>query len=807
MKVLLPAIVLLLLSTTSFAQTNSASVSGKVIDNYNHPASSASVSLFRVKDSTVSKAAITNNDGDFVINNIKPGKYFISVTSVGLKKSASAVFELKEKQSYFLAPIKLIQNDKRLSDVNVDSKRPIIETTPDKVIYNVENSINATGSNAFELLQKSPGVTIDKDENIFLKGKNGVRIYIDGKISQIAGKYLAEYLKAINSADIESIEMISNPSAKYDASGNAGIINIRLKRNKNFGTNATISAGVAIAHTPKENSSFNFNHRNKWINFFATYSNNFGKRRTFFDLYRIQNDTVYDQHSINETHPRIHNFKTGMDVFIDPKNTIGFIINGNFHTNDLNTTGSTVISKNNSSAPTKILYASDLQPVKRSNMNYNINYRYVNKSTELDIDGDAGFYRSTAQSYQPNEYRDPVTNALINEKIYQNYTPTDIDIKTIKADFVTLIKKGKLEIGGKYSNVETKNTFDFYNVINGSNMMDSSRSNKFNYTENVNAAYVNYSTPLSNKLNIRAGIRIENTVSEGNLISYHPQPDDDVKRNYLDLFPSGGISFTADKNNSFNLSYSRRIDRPNYEDLNPFENKIDELTYQKGNAFLRPQYTNIIELTHTFMSRFNTTLSYSHIKDYRANIIDTTENNRVYRTVKNLASQDIYNLNITAPFPITKWWNAFFTFNGYRSLYKADFGIGKIINAEVYAYSFFSQQIITLKEGLTFEVSGSYNSPNIYGGTFKTDGSGNADAGLQLMLFEKKGSIKVSYTDIFQTLKFRGVSNFGGAYIIFDSRGETKQLRINFTYHFGNRQVKASQHKTGIEEENKRLNQ
>jgi len=368
----------LLVNANCIAQNNLASISGKIIDDKGGPAPSASVALFIFKDSSLNKVVITSNDGEFEMEDLKPGKYFITVTSVGFKKGGSKSFELKAKQSYFLAPITLSTYNTKLTDVNIQSKKPMIEVTADKTIFNVEGSINATGSNAFELLEKSPGVTIDKDDNISLKGKNGVRVYIDGKISQISGKDLSEYLRSINSADLEAIEMISNPSAKYDASGNAGIINLRLKKNKNFGTNGSISAGGAFAHSPKANSSFNINHRDKTINAFASYSNSFGMRRQFFNLYRIQNDTIYDQHTINYSDPHVHNFKTGMDFFINAKNTIGFIVNGNFNSNTYTNDGYALIMKNGLTSPQKILFASGEQKAERSNLNYNISYRYAN---------------------------------------------------------------------------------------------------------------------------------------------------------------------------------------------------------------------------------------------------------------------------------------------------------------------------------------------------------------------------------------------------------------------------------------------
>lgn len=807
MKKLLTILLFFLLAKfAGFSQSLTTSVAGLVKDEAGMNIPGASVALLSFKDSSLTIATVTSSNGLYQLKSLPPGKYFLSVSSVGYKKTNSGIFELKENQSLLFMPVILPLDRSQLTNINIQGKKPMIEVTSEKTIFNVEGSINATGSNAFELLQKSPGVTIDKDDNIILKGKNGVIIYIDGKPSQMSGKDLAEFLRSINSADLEVIEIISNPSAKYEASGNAGIINLRLKKNKNFGTNGSISAGVAFANTPKLNSSFTLNRRDSTINVFGSYSNNFGRRRTFFNLYRIQNDSIYDQHTINFSQPHIHNFKTGMDLSVNAKNTIGFIVNGNFNSATYSNNGSALIMKNGMRSPQKILFASGVQEIERSNLNYNINYRYYNNGSELLIDGDLGKFRSKAISLQPNQYKTP-SGTLLEERIYRNNTPTDIDIEAVKIDFETPVSKGKFGVGGKYSNVRTKNVFDFYNVISGVDYMDNARSNKFNYTEKIQALYFNYNSPLGSQWSMRAGVRMENTISEGNLISTMPQPDNDVKRKYLDLFPSGGLTYNPNEKNSFNLSYSRRIDRPNYEDLNPFENKIDELTYQKGNAFLMPQYTNIFEFTHSFDSRFNTALSYSHIKDYRTNIIDTTEKNRVFRTVKNLASQDIFNINITVPVDINKWWKLFFTGNAYRSLYKADFGVNKKLDVKVYAYNLYTQQTFTITEGFTLEISGNYTSPAIWGGSFKTDAIYSADAGLQKVLFNKRANLRVSYTDIFQSLKFRGVSDFGGAYLDVSGRGESTQLRINFTYRFGNNQLKAArQHKSALEEENNRIN-
>jgi len=806
MKLITTLTILLFSAQGLLAQTNTQ-VSGKIAGENNSPLSSATVVLLKAKDSSLIKSAVTNSSGIFKMISLKPGSYFISATSVGYEKNSSAIFTITEGQDFNTPAVTLSRISKSLSGVTIEAKKPMIEVRADKTVFNVENSINATGSNAFELLQKSPGVTTDKDDNISMQGKNGVKIYIDGKPSQMSGADLAAYLRSVNSADIESIEMITNPSAKYDASGNAGIINIRLKKNKNYGANGNFATGVAFGHTPKYNNSLSLNYRNKKINIFSNYSNNFGHYRNLFNLYRVQNDSTYDQHSVNLNNNKSNNVKAGIDYSINSKNIIGVMVTANFNNSTSSTNSNTVISPNNTGTPNRILYASNDLPGNRNNVDYNINYHFADTAGRtLDVDADLVNFRRRGSSYQPNYYRDPFTNALLDEKIYSNNTPTNIDIYTAKIDYEQPFYQGKLGFGGKLTDVKTKNTFDFYNVNGGTPVKDMDRSNKFNYDENVKALYVNYNRPLSKKTTIQAGVRMENTKSEGDLISNVSQPDNTVKRNYTDFFPSGAITYKLNEKNTFNLNYSRRIDRPGYQDLNPFEDKLDELTYRKGNAFLNPQYTNSFQLSHTFLYKYVTSISYSHIKDYFAQIIDTVQN-KSFITQKNLAQQNIFSLNFSAPVTIAKWWNSFATLNAYHSAYLANFGVGKKINVNVDALSIYTQQSFSIKKGPTFELSGFYNTPSVWGGTFKSSALGSVDVGVQQKLFKGTGTIKVSFTDVLNTLHWKGISDYGGSHLEASGHFESQQLKINFAYRFGNKLVKAArQRKAAAEDENKRLN-
>ncbi|MBK7883233.1 MAG: TonB-dependent receptor family protein [Chitinophagaceae bacterium] len=602
--------------------------------------------------------------------------------------------------------------------------------------------------------------------------------------------------------------MISNPSARYDAQGNAGIINIKLKKNRKYGLNGSVSAGLNVGLTPKTNSAISLNYRNKKSNWFSNYSNNWNENESDFYLFRTQFDSSYDQTSKQHSQGWSNNLKVGADFFLTKTQTLGFIATGN--TSDMeNYTQSRTPIRNIADGKTgQILYASNTLPSKNRNGNFNVNYRLADTAGhELNIDADYGMYRNRRSSYQPNAYYSSYPEKFLYERNYKNRTPADINILSAKIDYETPFKKGKFGVGIKFSDVKTDNTFDFYNTIGNADYIDSGRSNSFSYKENVNAAYVNYNRPVNQKWAIQTGLRVENTISDGKLtrVDGLPQTDDRVKRNYIDFFPSAAITFTQSMNHIFNLTYSRRIDRPNYQDLNPFENKLDELTYQKGNAFLRPQYTNSIEMTHTYKYRFNTTVSYSHIKDFRAQLIDSAEKTRSYITQRNLASQDIYNINFSLPFQITKWWSLYTNINAFHSFYKADFGEGKKVDLKVNSASIYMQQSFTIGGGYTGELSGFYSAPSVWAGTFRSKGIGNLDMGIQKQLFNGKGNFKVSYTDLLRTFKWAGTSDFGVSYIKVRGNWESQQLRMNLTYRFGSNEVKAArQRKTAAEEESKR---
>lgn len=799
------------LFSTAFASKETGNISGKVLGNDNEPLSFANVLLFSTKDSLLIKVEYTTDDGSFELANITPGSYWVTVTYVGLPDFNTNPFELTQGQNLKLPEIKLVSKGVQLAEVTVTARKPLVEVRPDKTIFNVEGSINATGSDAMELLRKAPGVVVDNNDNIMLNGKNGVRIYIDGKPSQLSTQDLAAYLKTLQSGDIESIEIITNPSSKYEAQGNAGIINIRMKKDKRLGANANVNLGYSVGQKQQYNGSLSGNYRNKNLNTFGSYSYYDGENTNYMNLYREQGGRFYDQRSPSGGGWQSHNFKLGTDFFLNNFNTLGFLVNGNRSENNWGSNSYTKIGQIGSNVVDSTLFAGSNSDGTRDNYNFNINYRFDNtKGIVWNMDADYGFFKNNGEEFQPNEYRSGEGgegSPVLREKIYSNTTANNIDIATFKLDHERPFLKGQLGAGAKFSYVKTDNDFNFFNVIENNPIVDPDRTNRFVYKENVNAAYANYSRQFG-KFGIQGGLRIEQTNSNGELTAMKPTNDPPVDLHYLDFFPSGGVTWQAHPKHSLQLTYSRRIDRPSYQDLNPFEGRLDELTFEKGNPFLTPQYTNNFQLNHTFNHMYNTSLSYSRTTDLITRLVDIDSRDTAasFITWKNLAKQNNLSLTFSAPVQITKWWNFFMNLSGYYTHNEADFGEGKIVDLKAAAFNGYGQHTFTLPYDMAVEVSGWYNSPSVWGGTFEMDAMWSMDAGVQKKLLKGKGNLKVSVSDIFKSNTWGGTSRFGALFMNVGGGWDSRRLRVNFTYLIGNDQVKSARRRsTGLEDEKGRI--
>ncbi|ODT35094.1 MAG: TonB-dependent receptor [Niabella sp. SCN 42-15] len=786
-------------------QGNAQKISGAVLDADGTPLQNASVALLNQKDTSVVKLAVADLKGTYVFDGFAPGKYLIRANFVGYERGYSNHFEITTTD-VTVEPIVLQKTTTQLTGVTVTARRPLVEVKADKMVVNVEGTVNATGNDGIELLRRSPGVMVDKDDNISLAGKSGTVIYIDGKPSPLRGADLAAFLRSLQSSSVESIEIITNPSAKYDAAGNAGIINIKLKKDKSLGTNGSVNAGYNQGFYPKFNGGFSLNHRNKNVNLYGNYNFYDGKNHTEQAIFRAQGDSTFDQNGVMTLNRTSHNFKAGADFFVSRKSTVGIMANGTLAENGFNNRGPMEIAYKPTGVVDRILLTSTDMKGKRNNVNFNANYRYADTSgRELNLDADYGFYKNSSEQFLPNIYYKADGTTELYRNVYRMIAPTNIDLFAFKADYEQKLGKGKIGFGGKSGYVKTANDFRRYDVINNTDVLDQSRSNQFNYKEYVNALYATYNRAFKGYA-IQLGLRAENTNSDGRSVNEFLNYDETLHRNYTDLFPTASVTFNKNPMNQFTVAYGRRIDRPSYENLNPFEFKLNDYLYMRGNTELKPQYTNSFSITNVFKYKLTTKLDYSHVKNMFAQVIDTTEGSKAFQTTRNLASQDVVSLNVSYPF-MYKQFMSFSNLTGNYSKYKADFGDGRTVDLDNFGLQYFVQntQKFGKKKDWTAELTGLYISPFVWQGMFKGKSMGGVDLGLQKNILAGKGTLKTSVTDIFNTMRFRGESDYGGAYNNVLAKWESRQFKVNFTYRFGSAQIKAArQRKTAAEDERTR---
>jgi iron complex outermembrane receptor protein len=793
----------------SWAQTASpqAKVSGTLQDLQGKPMDYASVSLLKAKDSTAIGGTLTTETGTYVFEHVKPDTYIIKITEVGYGTVVSTPFRIIDSTKSVMVPLlKMKATTNQLNTVTITAAKPLIEHLADKTVVNVAGSVLATGNTAMDVLERAPGVTVDKDDNISLKGKQGVTVMINDKLTYLSATQLATLLRSTDAGTIQSIELITNPSAKYDAAGNSGIINIKLKKNKLEGTNGTVSFTAGVGTYVKQSENFSINHKQGNLNVYANFSRGDIPSARVIDIDRKVVDTngvatYFKQSSFMPQVTHYNNYSLGADYDISPKNTIGFAVNGYFNTDDQSNTNNTYISSTPNGAPDSSQRTVSSVPQQYKNITFDLNetYKIDTLGQELSFDADYSQFNNNSNAYY-DTYYSPVNGVTQMPTLLRNQTPATIYIRAAKVDYTKpLTKSLKLETGAKYSDVKTDNNLNAQLADStGTYVNDALQTNRFIYDEKIAAAYVNF-TKTYKDFSVELGLRAEYTSSRGDLVTQ----DSIDTRKYLNLFPSLFLHRTFNDKNELNFSYSRRIDRPDYSDLNPFVYYLDQYTYSEGNPFLRPQYTNNFELDYTYNKNLNLSLNYAHTIDAIQEIILTNVVQKAsYETHLNISSQDSYSFSINTPFTITKWWTGNFDGNLYRLQFKSDTLAGGNLNNGQTAYNLKLTQTFIFA-GFRAEVFGNYQSAFTYG-IYEIHPRYYVDAGISRSFDNKKFNVKFSVDDIFNTRTNNLDINYTSDDISIRQKSETRIARLSLTYNFGNSNIQKREHKTALQDESQR---
>lgn len=797
---------LLMLMTCADIDLYAATIRGVVKDKNGVALAGVSIVLLKDDNKTLAIADLTNDAGMFVLDGIANGSYYLKATMAGFDIYESGMLAIDGKDVE-LPLIQLQPQNTTLKEITVKAQKPFIEVKPDKIVVNVENSIVSAGSSVLDVLGRSPGVKVDQNDNISLKGKQGVTIMIDGKIMPVSGGDLANILKSMPSGTIDKIELISNPGAKYDAAGTAGIINIKTKKDQKIGWNGSANLAYGQGVYAKYNGGINLNYRNKKFNVFANYS--YANRYWFNHLMlnrRFYTPSgslafVYDQDNYSLFDFRNHIASTGIDYNISKNTTVGMSVNGG-------------INKFNPKADNA---SKALGPNLETIYNFNTTGRHKNKydnlasnvylrhsfdsaGRELSVDADYARYSNTSNQNFVTTYTNTEGGQYMPDYYMKSYLNGVTQIRSLKADYSNpLPNKMKLDAGIKTSYVTADNEPLFYEKNATDYVLDTTRSNHFLYTENVNAAYVNFSKDWD-KWSTQIGLRAENTNVQAKQITLNSTYD----RNYTQLFPSVALQRHVNEKNDIGLTLSRRIERPNYDQLNPFKFFIDKTTYKEGYPYLNPASSYSAELSHTFKQKFVTTLTYSITSNVLVEVIQPseTEDSVTVQTTKNLKRMSFYGISGAYPFQITKWWSNVTNFNIYYSFYEGFIANTNLSNGAP-TFDIYTTNSFILPKDYSAEVSFFYQAPQVYG-FMDVKANWMLNAGIQKNMFDKKATIKVNVQDIFWKAYPRGTSTYTGYVEDFTATRDTRVATITFTYRFGNKSIAQVRRRSGGAEDEKR---
>ncbi|MCH7411325.1 outer membrane beta-barrel protein [Belliella sp. DSM 111904] len=775
---------------------------GKVKDNQGEPLPFANVVLLHSESRLILVGAVTDFDGNFeMVTSTEFKEAIFKVSAIGFD-SYEEVVKSSQKN---LGTILLKEEISTLEEVTVKASRPEITVFEDKTLVNVEGSAMAEGSNALQIIGRSPGVFIDNDNRIQLNGKSGVLVMIDDKQTYMSPGDLASYLTGMPADNIKSIEIIANPSAKFDAEGAGGVINIRLKKNNMNGTHGSMQIGGGYNGLPNRLVNTSLNHKSgKWrssLNLNYSNQGNLNTMQTQRNFAGSESSSSLNQEANTKRTQESMLGTASLDYDINDKHSLG----GNLQVNHFNQRD-------------KIDAMTDIQikgQQNNDNLNTNnegsqltdrafANIHYIGLldtlGTKLTADLDYSIMGANNQNQLSNVYttgKDGISSSNILDMNNEMY----YSILTTKVDFLLPLQNGsRIETGIKGSWVKSQNDLTIDRKFEDENVEPISYLNNFRYGENVWAAYVNYGGSLSKKVNLQAGLRAEHT----SLIGRQLVTGELNSSKYLDWFPSIFIGQKVSDNYQINYNINRRLTRPNYRFLNPAVFFLDELTQEQGNPELTPMYAHTAEVSQVWKNAYQFTLGYTYTTDIIQVIALQDDQTRVTTLqMKNLENMHNFSARMILPIEITPWWTTNNMLQAFYNSFNSQIGNDMLENT---AFSIMArtQHNITLPGNFKLEMMGMYVGPQVQG-AFRFKGFAYLDAGISKSWRNDQYNLSVTGRDIFRSQHFRGEMQFANVDTRFSQYFSLQGVRLTFRYKFSNGQSFSVSQRSGSSEERSRL--
>lgn len=770
-----------------FSVLSQTKITGTITDSLGTPIPFAPIGLLALPDSNIIKGTIANDMGQYSIEHVKSGSYILKVQVIGYKEKVSQETRIDSLLTENLVVnVQINISSSTLDEISVSSIRPIIEFKNGNTIINVENSPLAKGNTVYDLLAKLPGVSIDNN-SIQLKGKAGVIIMLDGRVQQLSNTQLLNMLRNMNTEVVDKIELMTNPPVKYDASGTSGMINIKTKKSTITGFSGSIYTSCSQGFYGRGMGGMALNYKAKKVALFSVLDYNYGLYQTVEKLdRRFITDLTETQFSSDNSMKDIDNsltYKVGADWFVNKNNTIGFKIDGG--------PGSYISYSN---GVNKILQYNDLgfdhltarvyTPDKWTLNNYNLNaeHHFDTLGSTLNLSADYTKLSELYKSDIQNLFFNVAGGESLPANIYRSKNTNSTDIFSSKLDYNKVLHTNtSLQAGVKLGYINTANNYLFERKDNlsGNYYQDTALTNNYTYEETTYAAYVNYIKTIKN-LTMQLGLRAENTQLQG----HNSLKSFDLKRNYFNLFPNISLEYTLSEKQNLQLNLNRRIDRPAYNDLSPFQFYRDQYAYAEGNPFLQPHYSNNVELTHNYNQSISNTLTFTRINNVMVPYTKQNDSSKVMiETVKNMKYNNYYGYSFFIQQTIKSWWNLSSNATVSYIEFSGDINGSLFKTASLYYSPSLTNTFIGPKS-TKLEISAFYNSAR-NNGIIQLRPRWMLSFALKKSFFKEKLDCSIGLNDIFYSYVGRTLVNFGSQNWNFRATNDTRRVIFSINYNFG----------------------
>jgi outer membrane receptor protein involved in Fe transport len=801
-------LLLLMGSSLSFAQHT---IIGKIQSNAGQPLAFANVLLVNAADSSLVKGAVATEAGLFSIESIKSGQYLVTATMIGYRDTYSAPFFLKDEEgTYQLATLMANTLDNQLNEVTVIAKKPVFEQQLDKLVINPSAMITAAGSSVLDILERLPSVRVDRQNGaISLGGKSGVMVMLNGKLSRLPLETLVQMLSGMNADNVETIELIANPSARYDAEGNAGLINIVLKRKQGEGTNGIVALMAGYGRFEKGSTSLSLNHNQGWVNWFGNASYLYD--RNWFDFLPIRtqqvNQELWENRQYSDRFPVNQNgdFRIGADVSLSTRTVLSAQVQGILNKRNVvsyNTSNTRILGQGQPFTESALTWVED-SPWR--NIGGSIGLSHTTKLQHtFTVDADYQWYANNSLSTFDITRFSTTNPTVLPIQSLSTSRMTTIQFGVLRADYSrSLGKQWKMESGIKLNLSGIDNNLLAERITDGKIETLADFTSQAVFKETIVAAYTHFSGQLGPKTDFQGGLRAENT----HTIIASAEGTPLLNRRYLNLFPTASFKHALSDQHTLHLAYSRRLTRPIFNELIPNFYITDPNTYYVGNITLKPAYINTVKVGYSFQGACFVWLGYSHEKDVINKHQPVTYPGRpeLIHITQNFDRAEVVSLEFSFPITFRSWWEVQNNLSGYYRSARSKFDIGPF-SQQMYYGNLSTVHTFSLGKRWTAEMSAVYLSL-IPAGVMNLRSRTNVSAGIQKVLPNQKGTLRLTVNDLFWTNTLRWYVPVTIQQFDFQAKMkfEPRVAKLTYSRNFGNQKVKAARKRRVADEEKGRV--